>query len=111
MTQLGPERFQSIRDNLVRKARELGADTLVTTYHSCHREWCGIGEGSLVVRNYISIVAEALGCAQRDSFQEFKKLGDPKAIAAVSRPVWETHGLSEEQAKELATKYFMPKKV
>ena len=111
VTQLGPERFQSIRDNLVRKARELGADTLVTTYHSCHREWCGIGEGSLVVRNYISIVAEALGCAQRDSFQEFKKLGDPKAIAAVSRPVWETHGLSEEQAKELATKYFMPKKV
>ena len=110
VSQLGPGRFQAIRDDLLRKAGELGADTLVTTYHSCHREWCGMGEGNVGVRNYISIVAEALGCARRDSFQEFKKLGDPKAIAAVSRPVWETYGLSEEQAKDLAAKYFMPKK-
>jgi Fe-S oxidoreductase len=110
MTRLGPERFRAIRENLVRRAKELGADTLVTTYHSCHREWCGVGEGSLMVRNYISIVAEALGCARPDSYQEFKKLGDPRAIAAASRPVWETYGLSEEQALGLAIKYFMPKK-
>jgi Fe-S oxidoreductase len=110
ITQLGPERFQSIRDDLVRKARELGANTLVTPYHSCHREWCEVGETGLVVRNYISIVAEALGCARRDYFQEFKKLRDPDAIAALSRPVWETHGLSEERAKELAARYFVPKK-
>jgi len=110
LTQLGPDRFRSIRDGLVRKARELGADTLVTIYHSCHREWCEVGEADLVVRNYISIVAEALGCARRDYFQEFKKLGDPDAIAALSRPVWETHGLSKEQAKELAARYFVPRK-
>lgn len=110
VSQLGPARFEAIRDGLLRKANELGADTLVTTYHSCHREWCGIGEGGLAVRNYISIVAEALGCARRDSFQEFKKLGDPSAIAVASRPVWETYGLSEGQAMEVATKYFLPKK-
>ena len=110
MTRLGPERFRVTHENLVGRAKELGADTLATTYHSCHREWCGVGEGSLRVRNYISILAEALGCARPDSYQEFKKLGDPKAIAAVSRPVWETYGLSEEQALAMATKYFMPKR-
>ena len=87
-----------------------GADTLATIYHSCHREWCEVGGTGSVVRNYISLVAEALGCARRDDFQELKRLGDPAAIAALSRPVWETHGLSETQAKELAAKYFVPKK-
>jgi len=69
-----------------------------------------LGERGLLVRNYVSIVAEALGCGQRDYFQEFKKLGKPDAIAALSRPIWESHGLSEERAKELATKYFVSKK-
>jgi Fe-S oxidoreductase len=110
LTQLGPGQFQSIRDGLVRKARELGADELVTPYHSCHREWCGVGGAGLRVRNYVSIVAEALGLAQRDYFQEFKKLSTPEAIAALSRPVWESHGLSEKDATELAIKYFFPKK-
>jgi Fe-S oxidoreductase len=110
LAELGPERFLSIRTNLVHKARELGADTLVTTYHSCHREWCEVGEAKLAVRNYISIVAEALGFSRRDYFQEFKKLSNPDAIAALSRPVWETHGLIEAQAKRLAAKYFKPTK-
>jgi hypothetical protein len=82
----------------------------VTAYHSCHREWCEVGKADLAVRNYISIVAEALGCARRDYFQEFKKLRNPDAIAALSRPVWETHGLSEERARELAARCFVPRK-
>jgi Fe-S oxidoreductase len=110
LTQLGPEGFRSIREDHVRGARELGADTIATLYHSCQREWCEVGEASLKVRNYISIVAEALGCGHRDSFQEYKKLGDPEAIAALSRPVWETHGLSEGQAREVAARCFGPRK-
>jgi len=110
LLQLGPERFRSIRDGLAHKARELGADELVTLYHSCHREWCEVGGTGLLVRNYVSIVAEALGCAHRDYFQEFKKLSTPDAIVALSRPMGESYGLSEERAKELVTKYFMPTK-
>lgn len=110
LLQLGPERFQSIRDDLIHKAKELGADELVTIYHSCHREWCEGGGPGLLVRNYVSIVAEALGCAHRDYFQEFKKLSTPDAIVALSRPMWGSHGLSEKHANELVSKYFMPKK-
>ncbi len=110
LVKLGPQDFRAIRSDLARKSRELGADTLATIYHSCHREWCELGGTGVAVRNYISIAAEALGCARRDDFQEFKKLGDPDAIATLARPVWETHGLSETRAKELAAKYFTPKK-
>jgi Fe-S oxidoreductase len=110
LLQLGSERFRSIRDDLARKARELGADELVTIYHSCHREWCEVAGTGLLVRNYISILAEAVGCAHRDYFQEYKKLSTPDAIVALSRPMWESYGLSEEHAKELVSKYFVPKK-
>ncbi|MBM4340498.1 MAG: hypothetical protein FJ110_13270 [Deltaproteobacteria bacterium] len=110
LTQLGPDGFRATRSDLVRKAKEMDADTLATLYHSCHRGWCEVGGTGFVVRNYISLVAEALGCGRRDDFQEFKRLGDPAAIATLSRPVWETYGLSETQAKELAAKYFVPKK-
>ncbi len=110
LARLGSERFLSIRADLVRKAKALGADTLVTMYHTCHREWCVVGDAQLAVRNYISIVAEALGCSRRDYFQEFKKSGNPDAIAALSRPVWETHGLSKEQATGLAAKCFVSRK-
>jgi len=110
LLQLGPERFRSIRDGLARQARDLGADEVVTLYHSCHREWCEVGGTGLLVRNYVSIVAEALGCAHRDYSQEFKKLSTPGAIVALSHPMWGSYGLSEERAKELVTKYFMPTK-
>jgi Fe-S oxidoreductase len=109
LPRLGPGRFRAIRDELVRKAKELAADKLVTLYHSCHREWCEVGGAGLLVQNYISIVAEALGCARRDYFQEFKKLGNLDAILELSRPMWDSHGLSEAQAKELLTKYFAAK--
>jgi hypothetical protein len=63
-----------------------------------------------VVQNYVSLLAEALGCAHRDYFQEFKKLSVPDTIVDLSRPMWESHGLTEEHAMRLATKYFVSKK-
>jgi hypothetical protein len=61
------------------------------------------------VRNYVSIVREALGCARRDYFQEFRKLSNLDAILDLSRPMWGSHGLREDQAKELVTTYFVAK--
>jgi len=110
LPQLGPERFRLIRDNLVRKAKEMGADKLVTIHHSCHREWCAIGKTGLPVQNYVSMVAEAMGCAHRDHFQEFKSLNSIDAIVDLSRPMWGSHGLSEETAMRLAMQYFGQRK-
>ncbi len=105
---LPPQRFQAIRTELVRallSARQ--ADTLATISHACHREWCDIGDSRLSVRNYISIVAEALGFeTEHDQLGDFKNTADLEDILDRSRDAWESHGLSREQARDLAAKYF-----
>ena len=105
---LPPQRFQAIRAELVRSLKSTSqADTLATISHACHREWCDIGDARLTVRNYISIVAEALGLeTEHDQLGDFKKTADLEDILDRSRDAWESHGLSREQARDLAAKYF-----
>jgi hypothetical protein len=52
-------RWLEVWSALVQQARA-GADTLVTISHACQREWCDAGGEGLEVRNYISLVADAL---------------------------------------------------
>ena len=103
-----PKRFREIRTELVHSLKETSqAETLATISHACHREWCDIGNEHLKVRNYISIVAEALGLeTEHDQLGDFKKTTDLEEILDRSRDAWESHGLSREQARELASKYF-----
>ena len=61
----------------------------------------------LTVRNYISFVAEALGLeTEHDQLGDFKKTTDLEDILDRSRDAWESYGLSREQARDLAAKYF-----
>ena len=103
-----PQRFKEIRSELVRSLKETSqAEILATISHACHREWCDIGNENLTVRNYISIVAEALGLeTEHDQLRAFKKTADLEEILDRSRDAWESHGLSRKQARDLATKYF-----
>jgi heterodisulfide reductase subunit D len=102
----GRDRFIGLRRRLIDRARGLGADTIATLYHSCHREWCEAEEPGLQVRSYISILSEALGGGQPDNYKAFKKAKDPEAVVAASRAAWASHGLSEDQARELVRRHF-----
>lgn len=87
--------------------RETEADTLVTISHACHREWCQDGDEGSHVRNYISIVAEALGLAtESDHLGDFKNTDILEEILDQSKPEWQSYGLNREQARTLASKYF-----
>ncbi len=103
-----PKRFREIRTELGDSLKETSpAETLATISHACHREWCEIGDANLTVRNYISIVAEALGLeTEQDQLGDFKKTTDLEEILDRSRDAWESHGLSREQARDVASKYF-----
>ena len=46
-TDVERSRRLSIRASLLERARELGADTLVTISHACQREWCDAGDEHL----------------------------------------------------------------
>jgi heterodisulfide reductase subunit D len=101
-------RWLEIRAELLAETRRRGADTLVTVSHACQREWCDTGDDTLAVRNYISLIAEALGCArtyETNTLGQLKHLGDPQTIVERTQANWSSHGLTERQALRLARRY------
>jgi hypothetical protein len=97
-----------MRTEQLAEIRRLGADTLVTVSHACQREWCDVGDETLVVRNYVSLIAESLGCARNyetNTLGQLKHLEDLQAIIEHTQPNWSSHGLTEEQALQLARRY------
>jgi Fe-S oxidoreductase len=100
---------QDLHAELEAQARAAGgADTIVTTDKLCQREWCKWATDRLAVRHYVSIIAEALGCAHPDRFQEMWKLHDPEKVFERTRPYWSSWGLTEEQGRWLAIRNFDP---
>ena len=58
-----------------------GADVLVDVCHHCHNVFCDHeSEYGFEVKNYASLVAEALGIAREDKFKKYKQWGDLNKI-------------------------------
>jgi heterodisulfide reductase subunit D len=102
---LGEAAFLERRHHLLEAARDKGADTVVTIYHSCQRHWCD-AEG-IQIRSYVSLLAEALGRSHVDAYQVFKRLGDPDAIVSQARALGVARGLSGSQVRLLGEKFFV----
>jgi hypothetical protein len=109
LVRLGRERFVRVRSRLERRARATAADTLVTISHACHREWCEIADDALAVRNYISIVADALEIQRtyRESpLTQFKQGLSPTEIVDRSIREWQSYGMERSEAEDVASRYF-----
>lgn len=101
-------RWLEIRAELLAETRRLSADTLVTVSHACQREWCDAGDDTLAVRNYIALIAESLGCArtyETNTLGQLKQIEDPQTIVERTQSNWSSHGLTEEQASQIARQY------
>jgi heterodisulfide reductase subunit D len=101
-------RWLEIRAGLLAESRRLGADTVVTVSHACQREWCDAGDNTLAMRNYISFIAEALGCArtyETNTLGQLKHLEDPQAIVEGTQANWSSYGLTERQAAQIVHRY------
>lgn len=62
-----------------------GADTLCTIFHPCHREFAVLdGTDGIGVRNWVQLVAEAMGIEASDAYIGWRKGGAPD-IAAIER--------------------------
>ena len=90
------------------QARARGADTLVTAYHKCQMEWSKFSSKRLAVREWMSLLAEALGVGYEDRFTTYWHLGDPEEIVHRSRAEWQSWGMTEQEALEAATRHFVP---
>lgn len=59
------------------------ADAVVTVFHQCYRELCGLEAGGATqVFNYVQLLARSLGLAYPDEYKEWKKAG-PHAAAMI----------------------------
>ena len=61
------------------------ADTVCTIFHSCHREFVALdGRDDIHVRNWVQLVAEAMGVDASDAYLGWRKGGAPD-VAAIER--------------------------
>jgi hypothetical protein len=106
---LSTEQYHQVQQEFLAQARAVGADTIVTPHHQCHREWCKFASRELPIVHYLSLVAEAMGIIVPDRFQVLWSLGDAEKVLAQSRLYWESWGMSEEQARRIVQLNFVPK--
>ena len=60
----------------VRAAQAAGAEAVVSIFHQCYREFCGLEAlGVTPVYNYIHLLARSMGIAYEDEYKAWKKAG------------------------------------
>lgn len=65
---------------------ETGADTLVTIFHSCHREAVALERGRPIrVVNWIHLLAEAMGLPYTDEYKLWRNAEDPREEIGADR--------------------------
>lgn len=66
--------------------RETGADTLITIFHSCHREMIGLErDHGIRVVNWVHLLAEGMGIAYEDEYKAWRNAEDPIAAIGAER--------------------------
>lgn len=60
----------------VRAVRATGAEAVVSIFHQCYREFCGLeARGVTQVYNYIHLLARSMGLVYEDEYKAWKKAG------------------------------------
>lgn len=94
-----PEQKRALLEQEFATAKALGADTLATVFHACHREVCTLGDASFEVLNFLELVGESMGLDHEDRYRRLKQLEDVDAIIAETAPMIATHGLDVETVR------------
>jgi Fe-S oxidoreductase len=98
---LGRPHFRELIEAQLAQARELGAQAIVSVYHSCHRELARYAGGQLEVLNYTSLVARALDLPEpEDRYQRYLNQ-DFESVAAELLPLAEAEGIRQDIAERV----------
>ena len=78
-----PAAMEDMVRETVRRVGVHQADAVVTTFHQCYRELCGLeAHAGIKTYNYIHLIAQAMGLPYQDEYKAWKKAG-PDAAAAI----------------------------
>jgi len=81
-----PEALADVQTVAVDTAARLGADMVVTIFHSCHRELVALERGrKLRVVNWIHLLAEACGWTEADEYKLWRNAEDKRAAIGEAR--------------------------
>jgi len=100
------EEIRGVQDELAAHAEAAGAGLILTAHQLCHREWGKLTSQRLPIRHFISLIADGLGVAEPDRYHAYWQMRDIGAIVARARTAWESWGMDEAQATEVATRLF-----
>ncbi len=74
-----PGALADVQTATVDAAARAGADTVVTIFHSCHREFVALERGrAFRVVNWVHLLAEACGWAAEDEYKHWRNAADPR---------------------------------
>jgi heterodisulfide reductase subunit D len=95
---LVPLAQQDVHQHLLESAKAAGVELLVLVYHGCHRVLCDAqGRYPFEVKNFTSVVAEALGLEpHEDLFQRYKLQQDVSKVIADAEPFIRAHGMDPQ---------------
>ena len=80
-----PGALKAATTEVFESAKAQGCDTVATIFHSCHREYAALaGRDGIEVRNWVHLVAEAMGIDAADAYLGWRTGGAPD-IAAIER--------------------------
>lgn len=102
------DEYRQAQAEIAAQAEAANADIIITPHHKCHREWSKFGSERVPVMHYTVLLAQALGVTVPDRFQILWRTADPEKILEMTRPQWQSWNLSEPEARQLVTKYFVP---
>jgi Fe-S oxidoreductase len=76
-------------------------DTVCTIFHSCHRELSALdGKDNARVRNWVQLVAEAMGIDVSDAYLDWRKGGAPDIAAIEKADPSRYHALVEPELRK-----------
>lgn len=111
----GDARYHAAMREWIREAKRAGADSVVSLYHSCHRNLVQaqlddpVGE-RIEVENYLTLIARSLGLRpHEDRFAQFTTMENVEQIMERLSGRIQEIGINPEQARRAIQAHFGPR--
>ena len=100
-TLLIPEAKAAMREKLFDSARRAGVDSLLTVYHSCHRELCDLEKDQpFGIENFMTILGQAMGFEYPDYTKTYKIYEDIDRVIHEAEDTLRAFGVAPEKMRE-----------
>jgi len=96
-----PEAKAAMREKLFDSARRAEVDSLLTVYHSCHRELCDLEKDQpFAIENFMTILGQAMGFEYPDYTKTYKIYEDIDRVIHEAEDTLRAFGMAPEKMRE-----------